>query len=287
MEPVRRTIPARDGVKLFTQVFEKGSNVWLIATHGIGEHLDRHSYLQNLCGHDVNIFQYDLRGHGRSSGEKAYIHNFEQFYQDLEDCVAYLRDKYEMKNYILFGHSMGALITYGFVKKYLSENSQLPLGVIINAPPVAIPGALGKLVDLIPDNILFKGASLKASLPLGGLVNLKYLSHRPEVGEEYVLDKFNHLKLHTKLLLEMVKASRDIFSSKLEIDIPLYCSFGSKDGIVEPSAIKKYFTEVQTKVTLKAIDGAYHEIHNELDKFRVPYFDFLKSCINSLIYKDQ
>lgn len=284
MEPVKRTITLRDGVKLFTQVFEKGSNVWLIATHGIGEHLGRHQYLESVCGHDVNIFQYDLRGHGKSSGEKAYIKDFDQYYKDLEDCIAYLVHKYEMKNYILFGHSMGALITYGFLKKYLSSDTKLPLGAFLNAPPVALPGALGKAVGFVPDSIISKLASYKASIPLGGLVDLKHLSHRPEIAAEYVEDKFNHLKLHTKLLLELVKESRDVFSSALEIELPLYCSYGTKDGIIDPDALKEYFTQVQTAVTLRAIDGAYHEIHNELDKYRIPYFEFLKKSINTIVY---
>lgn len=289
MEPVRRTIPMRDGVKLFTQVFEKGSNTWLIATHGIGEHLDRHGYLNNLCGHDLNIFQYDLRGHGRSSGEKAYISNFEQYYQDLDDCIRYLKEKYHMKDYILFGHSMGALITCGYAKKYLAnpdEEILLPKGIIVNAPPVAFPGALGKVVAMISDSVVGKLASFKASLPLGGLVDLKHLSHRPEVAQEYVEDKYNHLKLHTKLLLELVNASRDVFSSSLGVNIPVTCSYGSKDGIVSPEAIAKYFKEIMPEATLKVIDGAYHEIHNELDKYRVPYFEFLKASISSLIYTE-
>lgn len=285
MEPVKRTISLRDGVKLFTQVYEKGSNVWLIATHGIGEHLGRHKYIEGLCGHNVNIFQYDLRGHGRSSGEKAYIQSFEQYYKDLEDCISYLRDKYEMKEYILFGHSMGALITYGFAQKFLNEDSQMPKGIILSAPPVALPGPLGKAVGLIPDSIVAKLASYKASLPLGGLVDLKHLSHRQEIAKEYVEDKFNHLKLHTKLLLELVKESRSVFAKPLGHDLPLYCAYGTRDGVVDPDALKNYFTNIQTQVHLKAIDGAYHEIHNELDKYRLPYFDFLKNALDTIIFQ--
>ena len=63
----------KDGVELHAKIQETGSPIWLIHTHGIGEHLDRHQYLTDLFGKDFNIFQYDLRGHGRSLGPSAYV----------------------------------------------------------------------------------------------------------------------------------------------------------------------------------------------------------------------
>ncbi|EQC46689.1 alpha/beta fold hydrolase [Bacteriovorax sp. Seq25_V] len=283
MEPIKRTIPMDDGTKLFTQVYEKGSKVWLIATHGIGEHLQRHSYLVDLFGHDLNIFQYDLRGHGRSGGEKAYISDFKVFYQDLDQCIKYLREKYNMKHYILFGHSMGALITCGYAQKYFSDDNR-PMSVIVNAPPVGIPGALGKIVDLVPDNLITKLSSFRASLPLGGMVDLKYLSHRQDVIDDYVSDDLNHMKLHSKLLLELVRESREVFSKKINSGVPSFCSYGSADGIVSPEAIDHYFKNVETNFELKVIEGAYHEIHNELDKYRLPYFEYLKSAMTDVLY---
>lgn len=284
MEPVRRTVSSRDGVKLFTQVVEKGAKVWLIATHGIGEHLGRHEYLTKLFGNNVNIFQWDLRGHGRSSGEKAYIADFETYLKDLEDCIHYLQKKYGMEKFILFGHSMGALITCGFAKKYFSDELRAE-AIIVNAPPVGFPGALGKIVNSVPDNFVSKLASFKPSLPLGGLVDLKLLSHKPEIAEEYVEDKFNRLKLHTKLIFEMVNFSRDIFSSPIEANIPCTCTYGTSDKVVDVGMLENYFNNIDHDFELLSIDGAYHEIHNELDKYRIPYFEILKERVHNIVFE--
>ena len=79
-----------DGVELHGQIREVGSQIWLIATHGIGEHLGRHNYLIDLFGHDFNVFQYDLRGHGQSQGKPAYIEDFFQYMEDLQEIINYL-----------------------------------------------------------------------------------------------------------------------------------------------------------------------------------------------------
>jgi len=283
MEPVKRTINTRDGVKLYTETIEHGSKYWIIATHGIGEHLSRHSYLNGLCGHDVNIFQYDLRGHGRSSGEKAYISDFSKYLEDLEDCIKYLKEKYGMEKFILFGHSMGALITCAFAQKYFSEELKAE-AIIVNAPPVGIPGGLGKIVDMVPGSIFQKLSTFKPSIPLGGMVDLKYLSHNPKVIEDYVEDSLNHMKLHTKLLIELVKTSKTVFSRKLNTGVPSFCSYGTEDGIVDIDSLEFYFNRVEKNFSMKPIEGAYHEIHNELDKYRKPYLDYLKETILSVIY---
>ena len=53
-----KKIKLRDGIELNGQVKESGSTTWLIATHGLGEHLARHNYIPETLGQDFNIFQY-------------------------------------------------------------------------------------------------------------------------------------------------------------------------------------------------------------------------------------
>ena len=53
----------------------------------------------------------------------------------------------------------------------------------------------------------------------------------------------------------------------------------SKDAI-------SYFTEIDKSFKLTVIDGAYHEIHNEIEKYRKPYFDYLKNIMNELLFSN-
>jgi acylglycerol lipase len=282
----KKFLKMRDGAELYTQVKESGSPIWIIATHGIGEHLERHKYLAELFGHDFNIFQYDLRGHGRSSGKKAYIEDFSLYMEDLREITTFLKEKYRMNRYILFGHSMGALITCSFMQSYVDENNY-PERVIINAPPVGAEGILGTLVKVLPMGFFNITSNIRHSIGISGLVDLKYLSHDPRVKEDYIKDPLNALKLESKLILELMKTSKATFSRPLRCKCPSFVSVGSSDRIVGSKELIEYFTTVDKSFMLKVYDGAYHEIHNEIEKYRKPYFEHLKTIFNDILFTKQ
>lgn len=283
MKSEDKFIKTRDGVALRARVREKGSPVWIVATHGIGEHLGRHQYLSDLFGQDFNIVRYDLRGHGQSGGTAAYIDNFYHYMEDLSEVLAYFRDKFRMKRFVLFGHSMGAQIVSGYLQSYADQDFY-PEKVIINAPPISFSGLLGNVVDVLPKDVTRALAKFPFSCKLGGLVDLDNLSHSAQVRIDYERDKLNHLKLHSKLLLEMTRAQKDIFSRPIRPRCPMVCSYGSEDKIVGVAGIERYFDMIEKSVLLKRFDGAFHEIHNEIEKYRKPYFEYLSEQLNEVRY---
>ena len=106
----------------------------------------------------TEVFQYDLRGHGKSGGERGYIDPFTQYMEDLDDCIKHLRDNYKMQNYIIYGHSMGALISCGHTQSFVKPE-YAPKALIVNAPPV---GVGGRRRALFPDRLA--GPSVPGSL---------------------------------------------------------------------------------------------------------------------------
>ena len=283
MEPVSRTVESFDKVKLYTQVSEKGSSCWLIGTHGIGEHLGRHEYIRNIFGSNLNILQYDLRGHGKSAGEKAFVEDFEYFIKDLAHLISYLKEKYGAKRIILFGHSMGALITLGLIQN-IRDFDDVIEGVVVNAPPLGFPGPAGKLMNNLSSGIVSKLANIKPSIPLGGLVDLNYLSHDKNIRIEYERDPLNHLKIHSKLLLQMVFYSKEVAKRPISSPCPLYCTYGTEDRIVDVGSLEEYFSRVESGAELFAIEGGYHELHLETLRFREPYFKYLKEAVERIVF---
>jgi alpha-beta hydrolase superfamily lysophospholipase len=266
----------KDGTKIYYQVREIDAPCWLIATHGIGEHLGRHDYLDDVLGERFNIFRYDLRGHGQSGGERGKIDDFSRFYQDLEEILAFLRDKFRMQDYVLFGHSMGALITAGTLQKRKEVDNHLRF-VYLSSPPVGIGGGLGEIVRLIPGEIFGKLARFKKGVMLPGMVNLKYLSTDQSVAEKFNEDPHTLKFLHSTLLLALVAASKEVFAKPLRIHCPAVCSVGSDDKIVSVSELINFFTLIDKSVKVKVFTGARHEIHNEIKSLREEYFSFLRS----------
>lgn len=274
----------RDGIELSCNLKESGAPIWLIATHGIGEHQERHEYLQDLFGQYFNIFRYDLRGHGKSQGPRADIQDFSDFMLDLGEIVQFLQKNYRMKRYVLFGHSMGGLITGSYIQNY-HQAEIYPERIFLNAPAGGYPGVLGKFIDVAPVHLFKKVEQASFGPKLKGLVDLSYLSHDPRIKENYISDPLNCLSLGTRLLFGMVATTKETFCRPMRPQCPAMATVGSEDKIVNPEALKRYFKNVEHAFSFQVIEGAYHEIHNEIERFRKPYFDilrkFLMGCVNN------
>ena len=253
-------------------------NRWLVITHGVGEHLERYQYMVDIFGNDFNILLYDLRGHGKSSGRRTYVSKFSTYVNDLEEIIGMLKADYGMKRFVLFGHSAGATITSSYVQS--RRNSECyPEKIFLSSPAIGVPGHLGIALEYVPGGLLSGLSSIPFSAEIGGLISIDNLSHDARVAEEYRLDPFNCLQVQSKFFLELVIAMKSIFSQPLRLKSPCYCAYGTEDKIVCPIAIKNYFQMLEHSVVLQAIEGGYHELHNEIDQYRLPYLEFLQESI--------
>ena len=60
----------------------------LLIVHGYGDHSGRYSQVMNwLACRGVECHAFDLRGHGRSSGKRAYVRNWDEYLDDLGACL--------------------------------------------------------------------------------------------------------------------------------------------------------------------------------------------------------
>ena len=279
----RTTIQMHDNVDLNVSIQDSGSPLWIVATHGIGESSKRHIWLNQLLGKNFNIFRYDLRGHGQSENPTGHA-TFKLFRQDLECILMYLKRHYKMEKYVLFGHSMGALICAAWLQT-CDIKKLYPHAIFLNAPPVGFTGILGKILQHLPLNSLSKLNDIPLSLKIGGLIDTNYLSHSPDIKEQYYQDPLNHLKLHSKLLLDMVISSRKTFSRPLNPKCPAFVTVGSEDRIICVNSLINYFKFIEKNFYLQIFEGAWHEIHNETKKYQLPYFDFLQTSLHDLLHK--
>lgn len=278
-----RDIISYDGTLLKCLIRETGSSQWLIVTHGLGEHLGRHEYILKLFSQNFNIAIYDVRGHGRSGGKRAYVDDFQEFLKDLQAVIEFLKKDFSMTNYTLFGHSMGGLITAAYLQNMASKDFY-PDKVFLSSPAVAAPGLMGPLFANAP-KFLFDGLIKMPTIPMQGILDLKKLSHDSRVYEAYVKDELCQLKVHTKLFFEILKTSRDVFSRPLRAECPLFVSVGTGDALVSSKILIDYFQNVEKGAQLKIIEDGYHELHNEVEKYRKPYLNFLRQSLTGLSFE--
>jgi acylglycerol lipase len=278
-----RDIISFDGTILRCLIRETGNGQWLIVTHGLGEHLERQEFHLKVFSQNFNIAIYDLRGHGKSGGKKAYVEDFNHYVRDLQSVIDFLKKDFSMTSYTLFGHSMGALVTAAYLQN-MAVKEFYPTKVFLSSPPVAGPGLLGQAFSLAP-MLLFEGLVKAPTIPLGGMFDLKKLSHDSRIYESYIKDPLNHLKIHSKLFFELLKTSRDVFSRPLRAECPLFISIGTEDGLVNSKLVINYFKNVEKSAQMKIVEGGYHELHNEIEKYRKPYLNFLRHSLTGLSFE--
>ena len=278
MQHEHRDVPGYGGVKLKTLVKENGAPVWLIVTHGLGEHMVRHQHFFKLFAGQFNILMYDLRGHGRSEGERANVGVFADFRRDLQSLVEFLQKEFAMKRYMVFGHSMGALITADWLQNEAREDLY-PEKVFLSSPPVGAPGILGPVFGNAPLFLLKALSEVPVTVPLKGILDLSRLSHDGRVLQNYLNDDLVQQKIHTHLFFQLLRTSRDVFSRPLRAGCPLFASVGTEDGLVHPGMLLKYFSTVEKNTKVLRVEGGYHELHNEIEKYRQPYLDFLRQSL--------
>ncbi len=285
MDTLEKFVDLPSGFKVFTRYKEANHPEWLVVTHGIAEHCGRYRFIFEELSHKYNIFTYDLRSHGRSSGKKGNIRDFSVFKNDLNEVLIYLKNNFSMNRFSLFGHSMGALIVSDFIQSHkvlkgnVLNSDFYPEKIFLSSPPVAPGGALGKLVQKIPNYFMKKISEFPYGLNLGDLLDKKDLSHDLTVGDEYLADPLVLKKLNSRFLFQLIQTGRNVFSNPLKADCPVNCIIGTEDQIVEPSLLLNYAQRVDPNMQLKVIEGGRHELHNEIDRYFDPYKDFLHKCL--------
>lgn len=273
-----RNISLRDGETLHAQVIENGSPVWLVVTHGLGEHGGRHQHFFELYSQYFNILIYDLRGHGKSSGKRGWVDKFEDFIDDLDEVINYLKKEFNMNRYVLFGHSMGGLVTASYMQKRAAANLY-PEKVILSSPAVAASGVFGTFFKLTPFSFTRFLANFPVTFPLGGILDIKKLSHDVLVYEDYVKDPLNILNIHTHLFFQLIQEAREVFSKPLNVTCDLCVCIGTGDVLVGQAEVVNYFSKVEKNANLCVVENGYHELHKEVEKYRQPFMQFLRESL--------
>jgi alpha-beta hydrolase superfamily lysophospholipase len=255
-------------------------------THGIGEHSGRHQFMASYFSQFANVCQWDLRGHGKSSGDRAYVADFFSFTKDLMEVLKFLKNDFKINKFILFAHSMGSLITCDFMQNYaaipgniIDEKKFYPQLVFVSSPPVQPAGLVGALVRKIPTYWIHLLANLDKSFKIAGLLDIFYLSHDVRVFEDYLKDPLNSTKLHTKLLFQLIKRSRLVFSRPLNIKCDLHSVVGNKDTLVNYKDVVDYFKHYEQNCKITVVDEGYHELHNEVERIRNVYMKVVQESI--------
>jgi alpha-beta hydrolase superfamily lysophospholipase len=238
---------------------EDKASAGLAVVHGFGEHSGRYgNVVRYFVPRGFAVFSFDLRGHGRSPGQRGFIRDWSDFRGDTHAFLADVRERAPGLPLFLYGHSLGGLI----VLDYGLHQADALRGVIATGPVLGPPQLPPMLLTL--SKVLSR---IWPTLSMNSGLNANEISRDPEVVRAYVEDPLVHSKGTPRLGAETLRTSAWAQEHAAEWKLPLLIVHGADDRIA-PAAFSREFFEKVRGADKERIEvaGGFHEPHNDLGK---------------------
>jgi acylglycerol lipase len=265
MEHWEKTWPSIDHLMIYSQGWEPDDNpskAVVCLVHGLGEHSERYSHLAGcLTEAGFSVASFDLRGHGKSAGQRGHVSSSEEFLAEIDHCLQDARIQHPGKPCFLYGHSLGGLLVLYFSLKRKSDIA----GIIASSPALrsSLQEQAAKVAITRFLSVFFPSMSISTGL------KPELLSRDPDVVKRYKEDPL----VHDKATLQMAKTMMDMIAYVLEhtaeINVPLLIMHGTADQVVYCRGSEDMAREIKTGCALKLWDGFFHETHNDPGKEQV------------------
>ncbi len=231
--------------------------------HGHGEHKMRYKHVGELFVNDgYEVFAYDHRGHGESSGKKGHSPSYEQLIDDVEQFLITIRNTHNDVPIILYGHSMGGNIVANYVLKRKTNELK---GVILTSPMFKLAFDPPKWKVTI-GNVM---ANILPSLVQPTGLDADHISTDLEEVKKYKADPLVHDKMSAGLFTGLTEAMQWAIDHADELTLPALVMHGTDDQIISPDGSKEFVQNASDEATLKLWEGMYHELQNEREKEKV------------------
>ena len=297
MSFITNTFTTHDNETIFYYEWPSNKNIVLKGivqiSHGIGEHAGRyHSIANSLQNEGYAVFANDHRIHGKSVKSEDYLgfydgdDYFSDAMNDMRQLTEIIKKANPNKKIILFGHSMGSLLSREYVTRYGEDLDALILsGTASFMKGLGFFGLLsaqflGKLNGKHRSNELLKNLFFSQ-------FNKKFKPNRTKVdwisSDENQVDLFEadplriedfSLSVFKDILKGSKKIDKDATFEKTPKNLPIFIFSGDKDPVGEmgkgvKKVVKKYKNAGIKNLTLKLYREGRHEMLNEINKEEV------------------
>jgi len=253
------TFPSSGGASIYEQRWapEGHARGVLAICHGYAEHSGRYAEVAAyLNEHGYVVEGLDLRGHGRSSGERVTVQSFSEFWDDLDAFLARVRDRNPGQPLFLLGHSMGG----GVVTSYLLARKPVLDGLLLSGAAMLGPRPQ-------PRPVASPDTENRARAPLPATA----ISRDPVVVAAYENDPLVYRGAPNPNAGAASAAAYELVQRSMgSVSLPLLVMHGTDDLLVPFHGSEILFARAaSTDKTLKLYPGLYHEILNEPERLQV------------------
>jgi acylglycerol lipase len=259
-EATEGTFTGVGGIAIFTRTWRpsgKPRGVVVIA-HGFNSHSGQYFWVaEQFLAAGLAVYALDLRGRGKSGGERFYVEKFADYIDDLATFVSLAKSHEPGLPVFLLGHSAGGVVSCVYTVEHQAELS----GFICESFAFQVPA---------PDVALAVLKGLSHLAPHAHVLKLKNedFSRDPKVVEAMNNDPLIAGESQpAETIAEMVRADERLKKEFPLITLPLLILHGTQDKAARPSGSQFFYDAAgSSDKTLKLYDGAFHDVLNDLDK---------------------
>ena len=248
------------GLKIFTRSWQpdgKARGVVVIVP-GFNSHSGQYLWVgEQFAAKDLAAYAIDLRGRGRSEGERYYVEKMDDYTDDLATLIRTAKSENPGLPVFVLGHSAGGVVSCIYTLDHQSEID----GLICESFAYDLP---------VPGFVL---SLLKGFDYIAPHVHVYTLKNENFSRDPRVVDSMNNDPLikgesePTQTAKVMIDAARRLHEEFPLIKLPVLILHGTEDKATNPSGSQFFYdTTGSSDKTLKLYEGHYHDLLNDFDK---------------------
>lgn len=254
------TLQSADGLKLFVRLWRpatKARGVVAIVP-GFNSHSGYYSWVAGQFASDgLAVYAVDLRGRGKSDGERFFVEKFEDYVEDAAALVTLAKSREPGLPVFLLGHSAGGVVACLFAIEHQNELA----GLICESFAFQVPA---------PDFALAVLKGLSHVAPHAHVLKLRNedFSRDPKAVDAMNADPLiAHEVQPTQTVAAMVRADERLKKELPLVTLPVLILQGTSDKATRPGGSQLFYdTAGSADKTLKFYEGHVHDLLNDLGK---------------------
>ncbi len=231
----------------------------LVLIPGLGDHSGRYSaWAERFVAQGVAVYSLDTHGHGQTSGRRGHTESFQLIYDDIKHLLAAARKDYPQARMHLYGHSMGAALSLGYVTLRGADLAEIKLTSLICTGTIVRPG-----FEPAPWKIMLATHldSLVPGLALGNELDPNWISSNASIVSAYKQDPLVHDRITVRWYNEWMRTIAAVKAHVGPLLVPVFMLHGAADKAASPAAARDLAVGLTAKFQM--FEGAYHELHFE------------------------
>jgi acylglycerol lipase len=233
----------------------------VVIVHGFNAHSGYYAWAaEQFTARGLAVYALDLRGRGKSDGERFYVEQFGDYVSDVASLVRLAKSREPALPVFLLGHSAGGVVACLYTLEHQAELA----GLICESFAFQVPA---------PDFAIAVLKGLSHLAPHAHVLRLKNedFSRDARAVAEMNADPLIANEVQpTKTVAEMARADERLKKEFPLIRLPLLILHGTDDRATKPGG-SRLFHELAGSAdkTLKLYEGHFHDLLRDLDKERV------------------